>query len=167
MCLRLRQAGWTICRIDGEMTLHEAQMSRFSQWWRRSIRAGHAFAEGAARHGRTSGFRVREVRSILFWTLAVPALALAGAWWSYGLSLLLLPLGYGVLWLRVRRHRIARGDVPRHAGLYATFTVLGKFAQLVGVARYWLNRLRGRRTQLIEYKHAPAPAAHGGASHAA
>ena len=40
MCVRLRAAGWTVQRIDAEMTLHDAAMTRFSQWWKRSVRSG-------------------------------------------------------------------------------------------------------------------------------
>ena len=51
LCVRLRALGWHIWRLDAEMTLHDAAMTRFSQWWRRSKRAGFAFAEGAHLHG--------------------------------------------------------------------------------------------------------------------
>ncbi len=47
LCVRLRAKGWKVWRLDAEMTLHDAAMTRFSQWWRRSLRAGHAYAEGA------------------------------------------------------------------------------------------------------------------------
>ena len=52
LCLRLRRDGWKVLRLDAEMTGHDMAMTRFAQWWRRSVRAGHAYAEGAARHGR-------------------------------------------------------------------------------------------------------------------
>lgn len=51
LCVRLRQAGWKVWRIDREMTLHDAAMTRVGQWWKRTRRGGHAFAEGAAMHG--------------------------------------------------------------------------------------------------------------------
>ncbi|MCP2732664.1 hypothetical protein NJ959_29980, partial [Symplocastrum sp. BBK-W-15] len=53
MCIRLRQLGWKICRIDADMTLHDAAMMKFSQWWKRSIRSGWAIAEGVAIHGKS------------------------------------------------------------------------------------------------------------------
>src|SRR4051794_35223241 len=49
--LGVEKAGWTILRIDAEMTLHDMAMTRFGQWWKRAVRAGHAFTEGAAMHG--------------------------------------------------------------------------------------------------------------------
>src|SRR6185437_6636133 len=51
LCVRLRTAGWSIWRLDTEMTLHDAAMMRFNQWWRRTLRAGYAFAQGAYLHG--------------------------------------------------------------------------------------------------------------------
>lgn len=156
LCLRLRERGWTVQRIGHDMTLHDAAIMRFGQWWRRTVRSGHAYAEGRAMHGAAHGYCVREVRSILEWALLLPMVALGLAWPTWGASLLLLG-AYGVLWHRVRRHRLEHGDTPADASLYAQYCVLGKFAQLQGVAQYWWNRLRGRRTKLIEYKFARAP----------
>jgi GT2 family glycosyltransferase len=59
LCVRLRAAGWRIQRIEHEMTLHDAAMTSWGQWWRRTLRAGHAYAEGAAMHGAASGAALR------------------------------------------------------------------------------------------------------------
>lgn len=81
LCLRLRQRDYRIRRIDAEMTLHDANMLRFSQWWRRTIRSGHAYAEGFTRHrGEPGRLWAREVRSNLFWGAALPAVTLGLAW---------------------------------------------------------------------------------------
>jgi hypothetical protein len=158
LCVRLRLKDWKIRRLDAEMTLHDAAMTRFGQWWKRNVRAGHAYAEGRARHGGgPTRHWVREVRSILFWALFVPLAALAAAWPTRGLSLL-VGLAYPLLAWRIRRHEQARGRSPGDAGLYAWYTVLGKFPQLAGALRYWTGRLSGRRSRIIEYKGA-APAA--------
>jgi hypothetical protein len=151
LCLRLRLAGWSVHRVDHEMTLHDAAMTRFSQWWRRNVRRGHAYAEGHAMHGRRQGFYNREIRSILEWGLIVPLLMFGLAWPTWGASLL-LGLGYVWLWFRIRKYRTAHGDTTRNANDYATYCVFGKFAQLAGFIKYWFNRILGRRTRLIEYK---------------
>jgi glycosyltransferase involved in cell wall biosynthesis len=159
MCLRLRGHGWKVVRLDAEMTLHDAAMTRFGQWWRRNVRAGHAFAEVSWLHrGEPLRLWERETRSNWFWGLIVPVLALVPAWWTYGLSLVLL-LGYPVLYFRVYRSRRRRGDDARSARAYAFFTVLGKFAQVVGQLRYHRNRLLARQSTLIEYNPAPRPPA--------
>ena len=40
LSVRLRQHGWTILRIDAEMTLHDMAMTRFGQWWKRARAIG-------------------------------------------------------------------------------------------------------------------------------
>lgn len=149
LCIRLRAAGWTIWRLDREMTLHDANMLRFSQWWSRSKRAGFAFAEGASLHGSPPERHwVRESRSGLLWGLALPVLivlvAVAGTTWALVL-LLLYPLQMLRLYLRARR------AVPL-PGWYATCLVVGKVPEAVGQMKYYLSRVRGKRAALIEYK---------------
>jgi glycosyltransferase involved in cell wall biosynthesis len=152
LCLRLRQRGYRIRRVDAEMTLHDANMMRFTQWWRRTIRGGHAYAEGFTRHRREPGkFWAREVRSNLFWGAALPAVALGLAWPLMGLSLVAL-LGYPLLVLRISHSSRLRGMTEREARTYAIFCVMGKVPSAYGQIRYWLRLARGRRTSLIEYK---------------
>jgi glycosyltransferase involved in cell wall biosynthesis len=164
LCVRLRRQGWTVHRIDEEMTRHDAAMTRFGQWWRRAVRSGYASAEGRALHGRSpERHAVREVRSILLWTLVVPLAAIGLAIPTFGLGLLAGVAAYALLWTRVRRHRRRHGDRSGDASLYASFCVLGKFAELQGVWRCWSGRWRGRPAGLIEYKGVvqacPGPAA--------
>ncbi len=160
MCVRLRSpagGGWRVLRLDREMTLHDAAMHRFSQWWKRSVRGGWAYAQGAAMHGKApERHNVKRARSVWFWGLIFPLLCLAAAWFTYAASLILMLAGYGVLFWRVHRYRRGRGDPPRHARLYALFTVLAKFPEMIGQVRYTLNRWSGRRAELIEYKGAAA-----------
>lgn len=158
LCVRLRERGWTIHRLDHDMTLHDAQMTRFGQWWKRAARAGHAFAEGAAMHGSGADRHwVRDTRSAWFWGVLVWSVALAAAPFTLGISLLLL-LGYGYLFARVVQWGKSRGWSGREARLYAFFTVLGKLPQCMGQLTYWVNRLRGKRTRLMEYKTEPGRA---------
>ncbi len=153
LCVRLRQKEWKILRIDAEMTLHDAQMTRFSQWWKRSLRAGHAYAEGAWLHGQgPEGHWRRESRSIWFWGFYLPLLALGLIWPTHGFSLLLL-LGYPVLagriFLKQRRQNIS----SENAALYALSCVLSKFAQVGGTLGFLRTHLLGTKTTLIEYKN--------------
>ena len=144
LCLRLRRAGGEVWRLDAEMTLHDAAMTRFSQWWRRTQRAGHAFAEGAALHGASPDRHwVAETRRAVFWGLGVPLLALVA-------GTLLHPLGWLIVlaWpVQALRLALRWGDPAA-----AVFSVLGKLPEALGVAGFWLDRLRGRRRGLIEYK---------------
>lgn len=144
MCYRMRAAGWRIHRIDAEMTLHDAALTRWSQWWQRARRAGFAFAEGAALHGRgNERYRVAETRRALFWGAFVPLAGLLGAFASFWMLLFpLLAWGAQILRLVLRGHQAER----------AFFLTMGKLPEAWGVLDYWLGRLSGRRRGLIEYK---------------
>jgi len=103
LCLRMRRLDWRVLRIDAEMTVHDAALTRFGQWWKRNVRAGHAYAEGAALHGRRAERHwVRETRSNWFWGACVPAVAVGSAPVTAGLSLALLG-AYGALGARISR----------------------------------------------------------------
>lgn len=152
LCLRLRRRGWKIVRIDADMTRHDARMTRFAQWWRRQVRAGHAYAEVMWQQRSVSPepFWLRETLSNAAWGIGLPLVALGGVKPSRGKSLGLLA-AYPMLWVRIflrARQRMS----SRHATLYATFTCLGKFPQAQGMARFFLNRARGVAARIIEYK---------------
>jgi GT2 family glycosyltransferase len=152
LCIRLRAAGGHVVRLAAEMTRHDAAMTRFGQWWRRNVRAGHAFAEVSRLHARSPfGIWRREARSNWFWGLTVPLVALVLAPFTLGLSLVLL-LGYALLYWKIARGRRRRGDDARTARLFARYCVLSKFPQAAGQLRYWRNRRSGRANRLIEYK---------------
>jgi GT2 family glycosyltransferase len=144
MCFRMRRKGWRIERLDAEMTLHDAALTRFSQWWKRARRAGHAFAEGAALHGGgEEGFRRAETRRAIFWGAALPLAVLAGCL-VFGAWALVLLLAWP---LQILRLRLRKFPWP-----HALFLTLGKFPEAQGVLGYWFGRLTGRRRDLIEYK---------------
>ena len=148
LCVRLRAAGWEVWRIDAEMVLHDAAMTRFSQWWQRMRRSGHAAAEGAAMHGRSpERHGVSQTRRALTWGLALPALVGLGALHSpWALALLLS-------WpAQVARLALREGAGRREAWVWATFITLGKFPEALGVLEYHLRRFSGQRRGLIEYK---------------
>ena len=149
LCVRLRQAGWQIFRLDHEMCRHDAAMTRFGQWWRRSERAGHAFAEGAWLHGRSpERHGARQVASSVAWgfllPVAVAVLVLAGFKGGIGL-LLLYPI-------QVARIAVIGQRSTRENWINALFLTIAKFAEFVGNSRFALNRLRRAPARLIEYK---------------
>ncbi len=151
LSLRLLREGWKLHRIDLAMTKHDAAMTRLSQWWKRSERSGHAFAEIVSNYGSEAGDWVRSLGSIVVWGLMVPFAILALAWPTDGLSFLLL-LAYPVQVFRVYRHMRIRKFEPRSSFIYAYFVILGRFPNAIGMLRFHWNRLRGRKNVLIEYK---------------
>ncbi|MFK0310283.1 glycosyltransferase family 2 protein [Pseudomonas sp. NPDC090233] len=149
LCVRLRAAGWKVWRLGAEMTLHDAAMTRFGQWWRRSLRAGYAYAEGASLHGAPPERHwLRESRRAWLWGLGIPlsivlVSMLLGPWWL--LLLLIYPL---------QAARLARrgGRSARENWLQAVFLVLGKFPEMFGQVKFWLNKFAAGKPVLIEYK---------------
>ncbi|MEM1276329.1 MAG: glycosyltransferase [Pseudomonadota bacterium] len=148
LCVRLRASGWQIWRLDHEMTLHDAAMTRFGQWWTRSRRAGHAAAEAVALHGAPpERHGVRATLRSLLWAGVLPAVSLLGALITpWALALLLL---YPLQVLRLAR---GKGMSDRFSWIWAGAMVIGKFAELTGAIGYLYGRLTKRRAGLIEYK---------------
>ena len=149
LCVRLRAAGWRIWRLGEEMTLHDAAITRFNQWWKRTLRGGYAFAEGAHLHGAfPERHYARESRSAWFWGLGIPVTVFSLALWLGVWALVLLMIyPLQVVRLAARGGRSARENWWR-----ATFLVLGKFPEMFGQMRFLLHRYLGGRSRLIEYK---------------
>lgn len=148
LCVRLRAAGWQIHRIDAEMTLHDAAMTRFTQWWKRTMRGGHAFAEGAHLHGAEHNHWVREARSAALWGVALPVLiAAATLFWTPWAAL--LALLYPLQVMRLALKAPTGAPIP---WVRAFFLVLGKFAEGAGWLKFHALRLSGGHGKLIEYK---------------
>lgn len=163
LCMRLRARGHRILRLEAEMTLHDAAILRFAQWWSRAVRTGYTAAQcGHILHTPLGRTRLRRVASSLVWALAVPICVTLGAAWALSrghaasavlpMALLVALALYAVPSVRAARSRLARGDRPADAWWYALFCMLGKAPQTQGALRFALDRLRGRRPALIEYK---------------
>lgn len=152
LCLRLREAGWTIHRLDAEMTGHDIDMARgvkgLGQWLRRARRAGHAFAEVSHLH-RASPFRIwaRETQRAVFWTGLAGLSLICGLFFNpvFLLGLLAFPL---------QALRIALRDQP--PGLtsfaYGALLMAQKPWEAAGAAQYWIGKIFKRSSNLIEYK---------------
>jgi GT2 family glycosyltransferase len=149
LCVRLRAAGWRIWHLADAMTHHDAAIKNFRQWWRRTLRAGYAFAQGADLHGASPERHwVRESRSIWFWACGIPLTiaAAVAAWGPPALSL------FAIYPLQVVRLALREGRTPRENWWRAAFLVLGKFPQALGALKFVIDRHCGIRARLIEYK---------------
>lgn len=152
LCQRVRAQGGKIRLLDHAMVEHDAALLRFSQWWQRARRCGHAYAQGRFLHrGRPGGRFRREARSMILWGAVLPTLAIVPAAPTGGASLFFLG-GYALLFLRIHRRCRQRGWSSAEARLYAAFTVLAKFPGALGVMKFNLDRWRGRHPALIEHK---------------
>lgn len=156
LCQRLRTRGYRILHVDRPMTGHDLAMTHWRQYWRRAVRAGHAYAEVAARFRGTAtplwehDARRNLVRGgILLLSLL---LAIGGA---LGGSLA-LPLLVGAGWLALVLRTAAKvgwkSREPWTRLLYGLHSHLQQIPILVGQLGYYRDRWRGRRRGLIEYK---------------
>lgn len=151
MCYRLRQAGWKIRRLDAEMTLHDAAMTRFGQWWKRNQRAGHAYAESYALHGTgAEPFRKKETRSIVVWAALIPLIIMMLTVLEDELVVLWLLYPFQILRLTMVHNKSMNSWYL--AFLYAFSNVFGKWPQFAGVVAFLKNYAHGRQSTLIEYK---------------
>jgi glycosyltransferase involved in cell wall biosynthesis len=149
LCVRLRAANWRIWRLNVDMTLHDAAIERFSQWWRRNVRSGYAFAEGAYLHGAPPERHwVWESRRAWLWGVWLPLICAIVPWvvgaWGW-IIWLIYPLQALRLFLR------SEGPT-NHRLIKAIFQVLARFPEGIGQLNFLRNRCFNRRASLIEYK---------------
>jgi glycosyltransferase involved in cell wall biosynthesis len=145
LCIRLRANGWEIWRLDNDMALHDAAMTRFGQWWNRARRSGYAAAEGMALHGRAPEWHgVATVRRALLWGFVLPLLGIASTAFVSPWALALL-LAYPIQVVRLASRGGKQGDWEE-----AFFLVLGKFAEVTGVLEFQLRTFRRQPAEVIE-----------------
>jgi GT2 family glycosyltransferase len=144
LCSRLRSAGWRIMRLDAAMTIHDAAMSRFSQWWQRSVRSGFGYAQAflVTRTNDGPTLYYREMMRAIFWAFILPCAAILAAF-VHPAALLIWPLATLLQFLRM---------AIREEAFSAMLSVTGKYAELLGILRYGMRRLLGKSGGTISYK---------------
>ena len=158
LCFRLRQAGWDIDRLARPATRHDIAMTSLGEYWKRSRRSGHAYAEVGWKHRRGAGRRwLKMAGSIVVQGLVLPLLVVVGliVWWPLGVGLSLLYVKWGLAMVRACRRRGCGWGLSLR---YAAVNLLCRPAGALGVLRYVTGRWSGRRAKLMEYK-AGQPAA--------
>ena len=159
MCRRMRTLGWHIQHIDHPMTLHDLAITRFSQYWRRSLRAGYAFAAVSARFRDTSDpmwsedARRNRLRG-LFW-IATPLVALVASI----ARMSLLPLALWLLILVAVAARTATQNRWKRAP-WTTLLLYGFHSHLQQIPIFFgqLQFLLNGKKALMEYKDISPPA---------
>ncbi len=154
ICFRLRLNGGKILRIDADTSQHDMNMMQFRQWWRRSRRGGYAFAEEAWIHRQAPGhYRQRQCLRIWLWVFGLPLTAISLFSVTHGVSLLVLPVGYGLNIFKILRWAQQERQYNTAKALtYSLFCLLIKFPEWHGQLEFFWLKLLGRRRQIIEYK---------------
>lgn len=142
--LRLGKAGWRLERLPVRMTWHDADMTRFGQWWQRTVRTGHCFAEIGRMH--PPHFR-RELQRIWLYGLALPLVFLLGLFTSPWISVAVAAV-YALSFVKTLKGLRGRPMAATQAALLT----LAKVPNLFGVLTYHRRRRSGEAARLIEYK---------------
>ncbi len=156
LCRRIRALGYGILHIDCPMTGHDLQIMRWSQYWKRATRAGHAYAEVSERFRNSQD---------PFWTSERRRNMIRGSGWLVTLAAALFAsIFFGVLpivlWLALLLLLSARSAwkarwkraAPGVLLLYGFHSHLQQLPIFVGQLQYELNKRRKRARKLIEYK---------------
>jgi glycosyltransferase involved in cell wall biosynthesis len=156
LCRRIRSQGYGILHIDCPMTGHDLQITRWSQYWRRATRAGHAYAEVSERFRNSddpfwSSDRRRNLMRGSWWIVSLAGAVAAAA--SFGF----LPIALWLVMLLFLSMRSAwkarwKNATPGILLLYGFHSHLQQIPILVGQLQYELSKRRKRARKLIEYK---------------
>lgn len=156
LCARLRRLDYRIRHIDVPMTLHDLAMTRFSQYWKRAERAGHAYAEVADRlRDSATPLWSADVRRNLWHgggLLAAGALAMSLALLQFWWALLTLLLIAGLIILRSAWRARWKSNSPLTLLLYASHSYFQQLPILWGQLRWRFEHKRGIARPLIDYK---------------
>lgn len=153
LCFRLRSLGWKIYRLDEPMTLHDANIIRFSQWFNRSKRAGFAFAINTAKHGlNREHFCLKETLRVWFWGFLFPLMVICSSIFL-NISSSVLFVIYVFQFYRIRSYKLkTTAYSKRDLSFYSFFTQIGKFAELTGQIQFIGKKILSREQRIIEYK---------------
>ena len=146
LCARLRSNGWTIWRVDAPMTIHDAAMYQFRQWWLRAVRSGYGYAQvwhKTASSSTSPALYTRELARAVGWTAGIAILGVLLCM-AIGRAGVVAPV---FLWAA----QFARLSFLTGART-AAHLMVGKFAETLGALKYGLALLKRRPEDAIFYK---------------
>ena len=157
LCRRTLAAGYKVLHVDRAMTGHDLAITRFSQYWRRCSRAGHAYAEIAERFaGSAEPFWNDEVRRNRRRALVLCAMLLLGVVASLGTRsvwpLVMMVAAFALLAARSAWKARWKSNDLLTLLLYGVHSHLQQLPIFAGQMRYHRLRRRGRSAGLVEYK---------------
>lgn len=149
---RLRELGWQLWRLDHLMATHDANLTKFFQWWKRMQRSGYAYAQGFFLHGRSDEkYCVHETLRIWAWAVLIPITIIVfsiGIHPFFSFLIMIYPVQVG----RVARKQYRKTGDASNSFIYAIFNLIGKFPEFIGQIRFWARMILRRKAEIIEYK---------------
>jgi glycosyltransferase involved in cell wall biosynthesis len=155
LCRRIRATGHTILHIDAPMTLHDLAIQRFGAYWKRTFRAGYAYAAVSSRFADSNDplWRADARRNLIHGTLILALLLmlpLAALWPPAGVIAVI-----AAITLTGRTfHRCGwKSDNPWTRLMYALHSHVQQIPILAGQLSYKRDLWQGNRRKLIEYNY--------------
>jgi glycosyltransferase involved in cell wall biosynthesis len=157
LCRRIIGLGFKILHVDRAMTGHDLAIYRWRQYWKRATRAGHAFAEVSERFSATENpfwsdaAQGNKQRALLL--MGITLFGLAGS--AYLRNILPFLFSCGILtalFLRSSWKARWKSDDRLSVLLYGIHSHLQQIPIFAGQIHYHLNKKKGRRTALLDYK---------------
>jgi len=164
LCARIRAHSYTILHLDRPMVQHDLAISRFSQYWRRALRTGYAYAQVSERirpldspvwHRQARRNRPHGAAMV---AIVAGAPILAVAFRSIVPVFILIALLAALALRTAIRSRWNKAPLGTRL-LHGLHSHLVQIPLLFGQLRYRLDRLAGWNPELIEYKDASLPIA--------
>jgi glycosyltransferase involved in cell wall biosynthesis len=158
LCRRIKAHGYLIFHIDTPMVGHDLAMTRFRQYWKRSVRTGYAYAEVSRRYRNTDDpfWQAERVSNLIrgaFWMIS-PLLAIALSIIFH--SVLPIVIWCGVLLLLSLRSAWGARWKSHDATALLLYGIHSHFQQIpicIGQLQFERGLRQGRRKGLIEYKN--------------
>lgn len=167
LCQRIRAKGHLILHIDQPMTLHDLAITQGSQYWRRAVRAGHAYAEVsnllrqraqtlAPKQQKQPVLWQREslknlIHVSVFMDIFLIGIVVSFVWDSV-LPIIMSLLIFMGLSLRSAWKAHWKSNDFISLLLYGFHSQFQHIPIFVGQLQYHYHRIKGKRRQLIEYK---------------
>ncbi len=148
---RLRAAGGRIERLDTVATVHDIDMVAAAQWWARARRGGYGAAAVATLHRSTDRLFADQVGRMVLWGFVAPLAALV-AWRRTRVPLLVLAGRWGMSTWRAARSISNRAADPVDRLAWGLSCSCAAVPGAFGVLHFVVDRVRGRRPRLIEYR---------------
>ena len=162
LCGRIRALGYTVLHVDRPMVRHDLAITRFSQYWRRALRSGYAYAEVSERIRRVDlpewyrQARRNRAQGAVMLAIVAGAPILSIAIRSFIPVLIAIAI-VGLLSLRTAIHSRWKNAPLATRLLHGLHSHLVQIPLLFGQLKFQLDRSHGRTAELIEYEDAPAP----------
>jgi glycosyltransferase involved in cell wall biosynthesis len=157
LCRRILGLGYKILHIDQAMTGHDLAIFKWSQYWKRATRAGHAFAEVSDRFRATENpfwsdaSQGNQRRALMLMAISLTGFA-ASVYLKTIFPLILSCAILSTLFLRSAWKARWKSDDKFSVLLYGVHSHLQQIPIFVGQLHYRWNKRKGKRTALLDYK---------------